>query len=145
MIPDQWIVVFCTTIRYAVSMSRTTGKIRSSRNEPGGSATTRCLLSVSRREGDEPWSFFVRARREFHRPRGAPNRDSAEPDDQVVDEFVPVGLEFERMAGVRIFDQRQIWRGELADVARGGHTVDDLVLPGQHDQDRQPDRRGTIR
>src|SRR5262249_26597862 len=51
----------------------------------------------------------------------------AQPANQIVDESVPVGFEFERVAGSGIIDQRKVRCGELAHIARCRDVVDDVV------------------
>src|SRR5437868_6033328 len=58
-----------------------------------------------------------------------------QPVDQVSDKALRVGLKFQRMVRPGIFDDVQVRRGELLNVAPGGGVVDDAIFFRQQQQD----------
>src|SRR6476469_7117516 len=53
--------------------------------------------------------------------------DLFRPSDEIVDELVSVGFEFERVAGLRVLDDRAILRRKLLHKSGGRRAVDDLI------------------
>src|SRR5262249_50948933 len=68
--------------------------------------------------------------------RGGRRKMTFQPLNQVVDKAIRVGLEFQRVVGIRIFDDVLVAGREALDISAGAVIDDDAILPGQHEQNR---------
>src|SRR6266852_4928726 len=59
--------------------------------------------------------------------------------NHAVDKTVRIGLKFERVLRLGIFNDMLVWRGKALHKLAGTFVMDDTILAGQHEQDRHFD------